>query len=139
MRPFFDLGDDFLARERYALAAAVYRTIAETAIETAVGRDGMTSPEAALAVARQAVEGLGHCLDGASAPGLRRSLLQSLLQIVTEAGTLEAEATALAGDVLIAKASIEERTELATTLRRSAASGTPSGLEALLAQLEAVG
>jgi uncharacterized Zn finger protein len=124
VRPMLELGEDYLARGRYALAVSVYRTLAEVAIECAAARDGHDGERdmPLRAVLRASADGLRRCLDGAAAPGLRRIVMQALAAILIESmndGLDDgvAEENAGAGAILLARVAPEERTELAALIR----------------------
>jgi uncharacterized Zn finger protein len=143
LRPIFELGDDYLARGRYALATTVYRAIAEATIEAAGGDVGATYPETIRSALRTSAEGLARCLDSTAAAGLRRTILHALIAVVrvdTEAP--QPETVAFIQGVLVTRTSSEERSELATLIRSqvlgaSAATSASSRLETLLSRLEA--
>ena len=141
LRPIFELGDDYLARSRYALATTVYRAIAEATIEAASGDVGAAYPETIRSTLLVCAEGLVRCLDGTSAAGLRRTILHALVEIVgVDMEALQRGAFASSEDVLITHTSDEERGELAALLRRHAehaTNSTPQSL-ALLERLEAM-
>ncbi len=119
-----ELGEDYLARGRYALAVSVYRTLAEVALAWAEAQDGHDAGRDTMlrTVLRASDEGLRRCLDGAAAPGLRRTALQALAAILIQDmndGIDDGAAgeRAGAGAILLAQIAPEERTELAAVIR----------------------
>ncbi len=119
LRPIFELAEDYLARSRYALAATVYRAIVESTIEAAGGDTGATFPETINATLRACAAGLGGCLDGSAAVGLRRTILQILVEIAIADETAVATDTALfAKDLLTARTTSAERDEIAAFIAR---------------------
>jgi hypothetical protein len=143
LRPIFELGDDYLARGRYALAATVYRAIADATIEAASGDVGATYPETVHSTLHTSAMGLVRCLDGTTAVGLRRTILHALIAIAsTHNDASQPETTAYVEEILVTHTSPEERAELAVLLRGQTSRGAEAAsasslLDSLRSRLEA--
>ncbi len=145
LRPIFELGDDYLARNRYALATAVYRAIAEATFEAADGDLGAVYRETVSSALRTSAEGLARCLEGTAAAGLRRSILHTLVDFLgADSDALEHETIADMEEILISRTSAEERRELLAFVRSrqvqhasDAAFSAPLRLDAFLSRLDA--
>ncbi len=111
MQPLLDLGTDYRARRQYALAAAVYRTVAQAAIDSYEARtDPAGQRRAALgAVVRACSAGLGDCLDGATGAGPRLVTLRALIDIALLNGDRGVDDGELAREILLGRTTQEER------------------------------
>jgi uncharacterized Zn finger protein len=143
LRPIFELGDDYLARSRYALAITVYRAIAQTTIEAASGDVGAAQPATIRSTLRSCAEGLGQCLSGTTAAGLRRAILHALVEILSaDTEALGPEDIVYIEGLLMSGTSDEERAELVALIRgqvqhaAQATTARPSRLDALMSRIE---
>lgn len=125
MQPLLDMGADYLARRQYALAAAVYRTVAQTAIES---YDTRTDPAgqrcAALGmIVRACSAGLGDCLAGAQGAGSRLVTLRALVAVAMLCRDDGVNDGGLAREILIGRTTPEERDFAAEQVRAALLAG----------------